>query len=281
MSSVELIKKSFTSRIKNLADKVYEDNLFLLSSSVSFYSALAIAPFLLIILGVASIIGEDIQIKVINWASGFSPAVGKMIEIIFENVKEGVSIGSLSGVLGLIILLWTASLVFLQMRYSFDVIYGYLETSSNYSIWNTIKEKLFAMFVVFMAGLFLIISSSLPGFVDFFYKTNENLFIYKTFAFILNFLIYVWMFWSIHFFSPSKRPRKREALKMSLLSSLFFIFGNMVLGIYLRSVAGNSIYGAAGSLLVFLIWTYYSSFTLFLSVEIFLFLKNIKKITKN
>lgn len=277
---MELVKKRVSTRVKNLGDKIYEDNLFLLSSSVSYYSALAIAPFLLIILAVASLIGDEVQNKVIGWASGFSPAVGKMIEIIFENVKEGVNLGSFSGVLGLIILFWTASLVFVQMRYSMDVIYGFFDVKDNKTIWVTLWDKLFAMFVVFMAGLFLIVTSSLPGVVQFFFKQDENYYLLKTMAFVVNFVIYIWMFWCIHFFTPSKRPGKREALKMSVLSSLFFIIGNVLLGVYFRSVAGASIYGAAGSLLVFLIWTYYSSFTLFLSIEVFLYLKKIGKVQR-
>jgi len=275
---MELVKKRLPTRVKNLGDKIHKDNLFLLSSSVSYYSALAIAPFLLIILAVAALIGDDIQTKVIGWASDFSPAVGKMIEIIFENVKEGINIGSLSGILGLIILLWTTSLVFIQMRYSMDVIYGFFDNKSNRSIWTTLWDKVFAMFVVFMAGLFLIVTSSLPGIVQFFFSRDKNLILFKSIAFILNFFIYIWMFWCIHFFTPSKRPGKKEALKMSILSSLFFIIGNVLLGFYFRGVAGASIYGAAGSLLVFLIWTYYSSFTLFLSIEVFLYLKKIGKI---
>lgn len=275
---MELVKKRLPTRVKNLGDKIYEDNLFLLSSSVSYYSALAIAPFLLILLAVASLIGDDIQNKVIGWASDFSPAVGQMIKIIFENIEEGVNIGSFSGMIGLMILFWTASLVFVQMRYSMDVIYGFFEVRNNRSIWEQIWDKVFAMFVVFMAGLFLIISSSLPGVVQFFFRTDENLLILKSMAFLVNFIIYIWMFWCIHFFTPSRRPGKREALKMSVLSSIFFIIGNVLLGIYFRSVAGSSIYGAAGSLLVFLIWTYYSSFTLFLSIEVFLYLKKIGKI---
>lgn len=275
---MELVKKRLPTRVKNLGDKIYEDNLFLLSSSVSYYSALAIAPFLLIILAVASFIGDDIQNKVIGWASDFSPAVGQMIKIIFENIEAGVNIGSFSGIIGFIILFWTASLVFIQMRYSMDVIYGFFEVRNNRSIWTQIWDKVFAMFVVFMAGIFLIISSSLPGVVQFFFRTDENLILLKSIAFVVNFFIYIWMFWCIHFFTPSRRPGKREAFKMSVLSSLFFIIGNVLLGVYFRSVAGTSIYGAAGSLLVFLIWTYYSSFTLFLSIEIFLYLKKIGKI---
>lgn len=274
---MELIKKTPLTRLKNLVDKVYEDNLFLLSSSVSYYSALAIAPFLLILLAVASLIGEDVQTKVINLCTDFSPEMGTMTRIIFDNVNEGVDIGSISGILGLVIILWTASLVFLQLRYSFDVIYRHHNPLTPISLTSFLKERIFAMGVVIISGIFLIVSASLPGLVAYFLKDHSNLLLYRFFAFLLNIFTYIITFWLIQFYAPSKKPRKRDALKMSILSSVFFILGNMVLARYFSNIASSSIYGAAASLLVFLIWVFYSSFTIFLSAEIFLFYQSSKK----
>lgn len=270
---MELIRSSRLKKLSHFFVKIYDDNLFLLSSSISYYSAVAIAPFLLILLGVASIIGGDYQSKVTNLVSNFSPELGQMVALIFLNVNEGVDLGSISGLIGVMILFFTASLVFLQMRYAFNVIYGYHENIGRITIWEQILEKLFAMFVVFIAGLFLIVSSSVPGIVRVAFPEQD----YESTAVLLNFFIYVVMFFGIHIFTPSQKPGKREAFRMSLLSSLFFMLGNTLLGFYFRTVATSSIYGAAGTLLVFLVWTYYSSFTMFLSVEIFLYLKKIRK----
>lgn len=276
---MELIKKSFTTRVKNLANKVSDDNLFLLSSSISYYSALAIAPFMLILLGVASMVGGGVQEKLASMASEFSPQVGKMIQIIFTNVNEGISFGSISGLIGVVILLSTASMVFLQLRFSLDVIYGYHNPHAKRSVMDTVKEKLFAMFFVFMTGIFFIVASSLPGLVSLVLgKGSEDYFFFRSLAIGINIVVYIAMFWGIHYFTPSKRPASIEALKMGVLSALFFLVGNILLASYLKGVASNSIYGAAGSLLVFLTWTYYTSFTLFLSVEVFLYLKKIGKI---
>lgn len=274
---MELIRKNFKTRLIDFATKVTDDNLFLLASSISYYSALAIAPFLLILLGVASFIGGDYQSKILGLAEDFSPELGTMVKIIFENVNEGVDFASISGIIGIIVLLWTASLVFLQMRYAFDVIYGYYNDNPPKSVLAIVLERLFAMGFVCIAGLFMLISSSLPGVVRWFFGNNEQMILYQTGAFVINFLVYMAMFWGIHYIIPSKRPKKRDALRMAVLSSIFFIIGNVLLGFYFRSVASSSIYGAAGSLLIFLIWAYYSSFTLFLSSEIFLFYKRTRK----
>lgn len=275
---MELIRKSLKARLNDVINKVWEDNLFLLASSISYYSALAIAPFLLILLGVASVIGGDYQSKILKLAGDFSPELGTMVKIIFENVNQGVNFGSISGIIGIVILLFTASLVFLQLRYAMDVIHGYYDKNPPKSFFQSLIERLLAMGFVFVAGLFLIISSTLPGVVRWFFSGDDQALLYQTGAFIINFLVYVAMFWGIHYVIPSQRPKKRDALRMAILSSVFFIIGNILLGVYFRGVASSSIYGAAGSLLVFLIWSYYSSFTLFLSAEFFLYFKKTKKI---
>ncbi len=270
---MELIHKSPGARIKNLATKIYDDNLFLLSSSVSYYSALGLAPFFLIVLYVATFIGESTQAKIVERAGiVFSPEVGDMIQLIFVNAKEGINIGSISGIIGALILLFTASLVFLQFRYALDVIYGFWSPDVYKPVRTHLWERIFAMLAVIMGAALLIGSFSLTAFMD------EIFGEYKNFAMIANFILYICMFMGLHYFTPSKRPRKRHAFKMALLSSVFFLIGNVLLASYLKKVAADSVYGAAGTLLVFLVWTFYSSFTIFLSVEVFLFLRKIGKI---
>ncbi len=267
---MELIRKSPATRIKNLATKVYDDNLFLLSSSVSYYSALGLAPFFLIVLFVAAFVGENTQARVVERASVvFSPEVGDMIQLIFTNAKEGINIGTISGILGAMILLFTASLVFLQFRYAFDVIYGFWTPEVKKPVRTFFIERFFAMVAVIIGATLLIASFSLTTFVD------EIFGKYKNFVLVANFLLYIGMFMGLHYFTPSRRPRKRHAFKMALLSSVFFMLGNVLLASYLKKVAADSVYGAAGTLLVFLVWTFYSSFTIFLSVEVFLYLRKI------
>ncbi len=270
---MELIRKGPATRVKNLATKIYDDNLFLLSSSVSYYSALGLAPFFLIVLYVATFVGESTQAKIVERAGiVFSPEVGEMIELIFTNAKEGISVGSVSGAIGAFVLLFTASLVFLQFRYAFDVIYGFWTPEIKKAVRTHLWERVFAMIAVVMGAALLIASFSLTAFMD------EIFGEYKNFVLIANFLLYVFMFMGLHYFTPSKRPGKRQAFKMALLSSVFFMIGNVLLASYLKKVAADSVYGAAGTLLVFLVWTFYSSFTIFLSVEVFLYLRKIGRI---
>ncbi len=270
---MELIRKSPATRIRNLAAKVYDDNLFLLSSSVSYYSALGLAPFFLIVLYVAALVGKTTQERIVEKASVvFSPEVGDMIALIFMNAKEGIDIGTISGIIGAFVLLFTASLVFLQFRYALDVIYGFWTPEVTKPVRTFFIERFFAMVAVIIGATLLIASFSLTTFVDDIFGQYRNL------VLVANFFLYICMFMGLHYFTPSRRPRKKHAFKMAILSSVFFMIGNVLLASYLKKVAADSVYGAAGTLLVFLVWTFYSSFTVFLSVEVFLYLRKIGRI---
>jgi membrane protein len=273
-------KKNFFQRSKELSQRIKEDDLLLLSSSISYYSALAIAPFLLILLVVASGLGQEVHLNIAEQAAKrFTPQVGDTISFIFENMQDQMKFGSLSGIISGLILLWTCSLVFLQFRYSFDVIYR-IKAEDKRQGWNAFfVEKILAMLIVLGCILLIIASFVSAGYVEFLLKIGkiEGL-IYVWGVHALNFIIYLFLFTALHTFAPSQRQRLGNTFKMALFTSFFFLLGNVLMGSYLKRVAGHSVFGAAGTLVVFLLWTYYSSFVVFLSVELFLFLKHVGKI---
>jgi membrane protein len=275
-------RKEFVNQIKDLGTKITIDNLFLLSSSISYYSALALAPFLLIILWVASVLGSDVQNQIISHVQiNFSLQVADMVQMIFNNVNQGVDIGSISGVIGFVVLLWTCSLVFLQLRYAFDIIYGYYDPHYFKGVMEFIKEKLLAMFLVLGVAILVIISFTIAAVVEYFVGPRSGgVVLSRTLVLLINFMIYCGLFTLIHYFTPSRRQKLRNVVKIAALTSVFFIIGNILLASYLKRYAGSSVYGATGTLLVFLIWTYYSSFTIFLSVEVFQYLIREKKMVE-
>lgn len=264
-------------RARYLFEKVIDDQLFLLSSSVSYYSALSLAPFLLILVFAASLLKTDTQTQIVTFAAkSFSPEVGEMFLLVFENASQ-VDVATFTGVVGTLVLLFTASMVFTQLRYSFDVIYGYFDPHEEIDFWEWVSQKMFAILVVLGAAAAVIMTFSLATWVEFFiHPKNPDL--ARASILMINFIIYLLMFAGIHTFTPSHRPNVKLAFKVGALSSLFFMAGNVLLGSYLRNIAAQSVYGAAGTLFIFLVWVFYSSFTLFLSVEVFLYLRKIGRI---
>ncbi len=224
----------------------------------------------------ASFIGTDARSVIIDHTRAtFSFEVSEIIRLVFVNADEGLQVTSISGILGTLLIFFTASLVFTRFRYSFDVIYGFRTEEFKRTHFEAFLDKLFAMLFVFLGALLLVASLALMTYVELLFGPGVNEpFVAKLAVLVTNFFLYFILFTMLHHFAPSLRPPMKDSLLMSLLSTAFFIIGNMLLTGYLKQVAAQSVYGAAGTLLIFLIWAFYSSFTIFLSVEVFLFWKH-------
>ncbi len=264
----------FGLRIKEFIFLILKHNIFFHSSAISYYAALSIAPFLLILLQVAALLGHKVQAELTSQTYFIlGPEVGRITEMIFNNAVEGISLASISGVIGVVTLLFTASFVFMQLRFSFDMIFGYYDPDSSRSFKEIVKERMLSMlFVVAIAVLFLL-SLFVSNIVKYVAGTDMNDTVFgQILSNLLSFLINLMMFSALYYFAPSKTPKIKTAVEAAIFTSVAFVFGKILIGLYFKNIAINSVYGATGTLLVFLIWAYYSSFTLFLSLEGFLFL---------
>ncbi|MBC7714615.1 MAG: YihY/virulence factor BrkB family protein [Rhizobacter sp.] len=265
--------KRFLSGLKEFVILILKHNIFFHASSISYYAALAIAPVLLIMLQIAALMGTQIQTELISQTYYLlGPEVGKISEMIFNNANQGINLASVSGLIGVIILLFTASIVFLQLRFSLDSIYGDFDPDHEKGFLTMVKERILSMgIVIATAGLFLV-SLFISYIVKYFAgKDIDDMFFGYVLAYVLGFLINMLIFTVLYYFAPSRKPDIKSVLKVATITSVAFIVGKVILGLYFKKIAMNSVYGATGTLLVFLIWTYYSAFTLFLSLEGFLF----------
>ncbi|NOT79800.1 MAG: YihY/virulence factor BrkB family protein [Bacteriovoracaceae bacterium] len=266
----------FYKGIKEFVLLILKHNIFFHASAISYYAALAIAPFLLILLQIGALLGSTMQVELISQTYYMlGPEVGKISEMIFNNVNEEINLASISGLVGIVILLFTASIVFLQLRFSLDVIYGDHDhdPETSKSITEILKERIFSMGLVIGTAVLFFISLFIANIVNFFVGEEMatsimGLILSNLISFMLNLMIFT----ALYYFAPSRTPNLMSALKPAIFTSVAFVFGKIIMGFYFKNVAINSVYGATGTLLVFLIWAYYSSFTLFLSLEGFLFL---------
>jgi membrane protein len=254
---------------------VRQHNLLLLASSISYYATLALGPLLLILLSIASLIGEDIKFLILKQVSFLAPNLTDTLNLIFSNLHERVDLGSLSGVLGLIFLIFLSSLVFKQFRFAFDVIHGDYNPRLKKSIRIFLKERFFVMSIgIAMCALFFISLFIVPAFNFLLSHFIHGYFLNYTMNILLNLGILLFIFTGFYFFTPSRKSQIRHCLQMAFITSLGFIIGNFLMSLYMKKLAMQSLFGAAGALFIFLLWTFYSSLIIFLSVEVFEFLRN-------
>ena len=271
-------KKNLVGELKNFFTIVDRHNLFLLSSSIAYYATLSFAPLILILLGLAALIGEDVQIQVLNQLSLLAPELKETIELVLINLQEQVHFSSISGIIGAASMVFLASYLFMQLRYSFDLIDGYLEKNVSKSFFQLILERGFFMLIVIFMCLLFGASLLVGPIFEYIFSIYEELEFLKGVSKIVSvFGILFLLFTGLYFFTPSSKKKIKHCAQMALLTSIFFMIGNFLIGLYMKTVAVTSLYGAAGTLLVFLLWTFYSSFTIFLSAEIYEFVKRRKQ----
>lgn len=265
---------NFISRSHDFILLIIRNNIFFHSSAISYYTALAIAPFLLILLQIAALLGPELQDQLIAQTYYvLGPEAGTITEMIFNNAKEGIDLASISGLIGGSILLFTASVVFLQLRFSLDTIYGYHDPDVSRSFMEILKERIVSMGVVVVIALLFFLSLFVSNLIKYIAGpvTSEGIWEFVI-SNLISFIINIIMFTALYYFAPTRRPKTLSAFKVAIFTSIAFFFGKIVIGLYFNNVAINSVYGATGTLLVFLVWAYYSSFILFLSLEGFLFI---------
>ncbi|MEK6555731.1 MAG: YihY/virulence factor BrkB family protein, partial [Bdellovibrionota bacterium] len=98
-----------------------------------------------------------------------------------------------------------------------------------------------------------------PDEAGFFFQASNFLISLAIFTFLFAFL-YKWM--------PDRKIHWHSALRGGALTAFLFLIGKMLIGLYLAKSALGSAYGAAGSLLVTLVWVYYSSLVVFMGAEV-------------
>lgn len=179
---------------------------------------------------------------------------------------------SFSGALATLGLLISASIIFAQLHNTLNIIFDVESPNSdNLSKWQLlggfIKTRLFAMgillILIAIITLSLLISTAIP-LLSF---TQSRVWLTPV-NYLVSFAVFSVLFGLIFRWMPDRKIEIGNALLGGVLTSFLFMIGNFFIEIYLTKSAIGSPYGAAGSLVVSLVWVYYSSLVVFVGAEI-------------
>jgi len=256
--------------IKEVTNNWGEDNIPRLGAALSFYTIFSITPILIIIIAVIGFFYNP------NDASGevflqIKELVGKdaatMIQNTFKNANES-NAGIIATVISFVTLIIGATAFLEQLQSSLNTIYK-VRRREGRGIKGILKDRLIQFTIIITFGFFIIlflltgsILSLLDNFID------ERLsFILSAINFGLSFTITSLLFAMLYKVLPDVHLAWRDVWIGSVVTTILFILGKQLITTYLGQTSFTSIYGAAGSLAVFLMWVYYSSQVLFLGAE--------------
>ena len=266
--------------MKQFFAKLIYDDLLKEAAALSYYTALSLAPIVIIAVTLLSWRDENFKLAFLQQAQHLlGPQAGSIIGVIITNADTNMNWRTTAGILGLFALLFSASAIFAQLRSTLDKIFGpQLVSSKNqqpesfgHAAWLFIKDKIFnmgmALAFIFISSVSLIISAAIS-----FYFQNTSDTLFHFFDFILPIPIFALLFSCIYLFLPSRRIAPGISFIAGILTSILFSAGKSAIGVYIGNVGLGSAYGAAGSLIVLLVWVYYSSIILFFCAEIATFI---------
>ena len=278
---------------KEAGSDFVEDDSMTQAAAVAFYTALSFAPLLVLLLTVVTLfLGEGTQAKLVTQIQDLmGPEAGKAVNAIVNPEQtaaakaeedgsgdpQGVAaavkkqqsgIASVAGLISLATLIFSASGVFAQLQAAMNTIWD-VEAKPSRSVaggaWDWVRKRLLSVGMIF-AVLFillvsLVVSSVLAGVF-----AGDGLF-WRVLNFVVSAGVFVALFAAIFKFLPDVKIPWSAVWVGAGATAVLFAVGKWAIGLYLGRAAVGSSYGAAGSLVVLLVWVYYSSIILFLGAE--------------
>ncbi len=258
--------------VKTTFSNWMDDNAMRLGASLSFYTVWSIGPLFLVIVSVAGLVfGRDAaQGKVVDAMSGLmGPAGAKSIQDAIVSANDtGHSL--MANIVGVVLLLVSSSGVFGELKSSLDTVWNVVPKPGSFLV--TIKERFFSLTFVLGTGFLLLVSlllnaalaaigSQLQGMVP----AGEALghVIHFVVSLGVTTLLFALMFKII----PDAKVKWKDVWLGGLVTAVLFTVGQFGIGLYLGKTSIGSAYGAASSLMIVLVWIFFSSCILFLGAE--------------
>jgi membrane protein len=260
--------------LKNSFSGFSDDKVPKLGASLAYYTIFSMGPLLIVIISLCGLFlgREAIQGKIITQLEGF---LGHDTAIQLQEIIKKAAIsgkGVIAVVIGAITLLVGSTTVFAEIQDSINSIWG-LKPKPKKNWLKMIQNRFISFSVIISLGFLLLVSLGITAIMDGLSHRLEAIFpdVTVTLFYVLNqvitFLVVALIFGVIFKVLPDAKIKWRDVVAGSLVTALLFLLGKLGISLYISKSNVGSTYGAAGSLVILLLWTYYSSIILYFGAE--------------
>ncbi len=264
--------KSAFQIIKGTVAEFNEDNVLRLSAALAYYAIFSIGPLLAIAVGVAGLVfgSQSAHQQIHNsLQSMLGDNSAKMVDSMMSARQQGKSVVTL--IIGIVALLVGAAGVFGQLQDSLNTIWE-VTSKPGAGIWAIIRKRFLSFSMVLGVGFLLLVSLALSTALATFSGYIQTLIpmgnlIGHVFDFMVSFGVVTVLFAMIFKYLPDVRIPWSKVWVGAIGTALLFTIGKFLLGLYLGRQSTSSAYGAAGSVIIILMWVYYASIILLFGAE--------------
>lgn len=258
--------------LKQTFQEFGEDKAPRLGAALAYYTIFSIGPLLLIAVAMSGLIfGQEAAQGKVSDELGkvFGPKMAESLETMIQAAAKPKS-GTIATIVGVFTLMLGASGVFGQLKDALNTIWN-VEPKTGAGIKGFIKERFLSMAMVLGIGFLLLITLVLDAAISAMGPYLERLVGSEAVLHItqltISFVVAVLLFSAIFRILPDLKIAWRDVWFGAVATALLFVLGKWGLGLYLGKAAVGSAYGAAGSLVILLVWVYWSAQILFLGAE--------------
>jgi len=265
----------FTEAWKMIKDTVLsfiEDSALSRGAAIAFYTVTSIAPVLLIVVAIAGLVfgREAAQNAISGQLAGL---MGQQTADVLQAAiasAAGKSSSILATMVGIATLVLTASGVFGEMQSALNAIWKTEPRATTVS--RLIQARAVSLGLVAALGFLLIVSLAVSAGLTAFGNYLDSImpigrFILPVLNFVISFALLAVLFAAIYKVLPDRPLEWRDVIFGAVVTAILFTIGKSLIGLYLGSSAIASSYGAAGGLIVLLLWVYYSVMIFLLGAE--------------
>lgn len=250
-----------------------EDKAPRLGAALAYYTIFSLAPLLIIAIAIVSFFLDEQQARqqITSQIGGLIGPTGvEAVESMISNAKQPGA-GIMATIIGIVTLILGASGVFGELQGALNSIWE-VEPKPDRGILGMIKDRFFTFGLVLATGFLLLVSLILSSALAIVGAQFEQLLpggamIWQVVNFLISFGIITLLFAMIFKYIPDVKISWGDVWVGALVTATLFVIGRFVLNLYLGNSSTTSVYGAAGSLVVILLWVYYSAQILFFGAE--------------
>lgn len=242
-----------------------------LGAALAYYTILSLAPLLLICVSIAGMVfGQDAVRGEIYWqiraVAGHEGAA--FVQDILKSATMHSASGIIAGVLGFVLLLLGASGALIELRDDLNFIWD-VPPEQGSMIGSAVRYRLYSSALVIGSGLLITLSLAANIAIQAIEKFAAGYLplpavVFQAANLVITLIATAFLFGLIYIVLPARRVPWTDVVVGAIVTSVLFAIGRLLVGLYLGHAGVGSLYGAAGSLVVLLVWIYYSS-------QIFLF----------
>lgn len=268
----KITPKSIWTILKKTVQGFSDDKVTRLSAALSYATIFSFAPFILVIITIGAFFTQDLEGKLFAELSMFLGAdVAKTLQDVVHNAQVA-NTSTLSTIIGIGVILFSATTIFTSIQESLNTIWG-IKPKPKKGWLKLIKNRLLSFSIIIALGFILLVTMSTSSIIGLLnqrlmaYLPDVTVIIFKLIGIILNIAVTASIFLLIFKVLPDAKIKFRDVTIGAFVTTALFLVGQYAISIYLSTSKISSLYGAAASVLLLLVWVYYSATIVYIGAE--------------